>query len=360
MDCTSAKHFPRSPATTVDFNGRPGMKVALLHNLRPAEVAANCPDDLYEEYDCETTLEAIRAALDPVGVTVIPVPADRQLVHRLEEGGFDFVFNLAEGSGRRCREAVPAAICELLGIPFTGSDVLTLAVALDKAIAKRVVSPEVPVPRGVVVDPEAMLDEVSLPPFPVIVKPNDEGSSKGIRGQPVVHDRAALQDCCRRLRRDYGCPVLVEEFLPGTEVTVGVLGNGPRSRVIGLMEIAPAQAEPLFVYSLEVKRDWRNRARYHVPPRLPAPTLARLEELALTAYRLLGCRDCARLDFRLDAGGTPRFMECNPLPGLNPESGDLVLLSGPQLPYPQLIQGILREAMSRVGRLLPAAAPALR
>lgn len=329
------------------------MKVALLHNLRPTERPGEGPDDLYEEYDCVETIEAVRAALAPLGVVAIPVPADRRLAHRLEEGSYEFVFNLAEGAGRRCREAVPAAICELLGLPFTGSDVLTLAVALDKAVAKRVVSPEVPVPCGVLVEPEADFEQISLPPFPAIVKPNDEGSSKGIRGQPIVQDRTALREYSCRLHQDYGCPVLVEEFLPGTEVTVGVLGNGARSRIIGMMEIGPAQAEPQFVYSLEVKRDWRNRARYHIPPRLPASTLAWIEELALTAYRLLGCRDCARLDFRLDAAGTPRFIECNPLPGLNPESGDLVLLARPTFSYPQLIQGIFHEAVARVGQRLP-------
>ena len=326
------------------------MKLALLHNLRPAAVPAGLPDDVYEEYDCEETLHAIVGALTPLGVAVTPVPADRQLFARLEAGTYDFVFNLAEGSGRRCREAVPAAICELLELPFTGSDVLTLAVALDKTVAKRLVSPEVPVPRGMLVTADHEDDDkIGALKFPVIVKPNDEGSSIGIRGQPVATTPAAALECCRRLRRDYGCPVLVEEFLPGAEVTVGVLGNGAGARVIGMMEVASALGENSFVYSLEAKRDWRRRVRYHLPPRLPAATLAGLEALALTAYRLLGCRDCARLDFRFDADRQPRFIECNPLPGLHPVTGDIVLLARPGLSYPQLVQGILREAMARVG-----------
>ena len=325
------------------------MKIALLHNLRPTTTPAELPDDFYEEYDCEETIAAITAALVPLGMNVTPVAADRRLPARLEEGGYDLVFNVAEGTGRRGREAVPAAVCELLGLPYTGSDVLTLAVALDKAVAKRVVSPEVPVARGVLVTCDEELAQVASLTFPTIVKPNDEGSSKGIRGRPVVTDPAGALDCCRQLRRDYGCPVLVEEFLPNTEVTVGVLGNGAGARVIGVMEIAPAAVESPFVYSLEVKRDWRRRVSYHQPPRLAADTLAEIERLALTAYRLLGCRDCARLDFRLDASDRPRFIECNPLPGLNPESGDIVLLARPGLTHPQLIQGILREAIARTG-----------
>jgi D-alanine-D-alanine ligase len=325
------------------------MKIALLHNLRPPAVPGDFPDDLYEEYDSEETIVAITGALNPLGVEVIPVPADRQLCTRLEAGKFDFVFNIAEGAGRRCREAVPAAVCELLSLPCTGSDVLTLAVTMDKLVAKRLVSPEVPVARGVLLCSDADAPELAGLSYPVIAKPNDEGSSKGIRGRVVLNEPAEALDCCRRLWRDYGCPVLVEEFLPRAEVTVGIVGNGPRAHVLGLMEISPAEPAENFVYSLEAKRDWRRRVRYDVPPRLPADALAELERLALTAYRLLGCRDYARLDFRCDANDQPRFMECNALPGLNPITGDIVLLSRPTLPYPQLIQGILREALARQG-----------
>lgn len=328
------------------------MKVALLHNLKPADGGAVFPDDLYEEYDSEDTIAALAGALRALGPEVVPVPAERNLCARLEAGQFDFVFNIAEGSGRRCREAVPAAACEMLGLPYTGSDVLTLAVTLDKSVTKRVVSPDVPVARGVLIacdDDHRQLGDLA---YPLIVKPNDEGSSKGIRGRTVLDTPAEVLACCRQLHRDYGCPVLVEEFLPGTEVTVGVIGNGARARVVGMMEVAPAQPEHPFVYSLEVKRDWRQRVRYHVPPRLPAALLAGLERLALTAYRLLGCRDYARMDFRLDAHQQPRFLECNGLPGLNPITGDLVLLSQPTLPYAQLIQGILQDALARHGMSL--------
>ncbi len=334
------------------------MRVALLYNARPADVRADLPDDTYEEFDGEDTIAKIAAAIEGRGVSVTPVLADRRLPWRLEEGRFDAAFNIAEGEGRRSREAVPAAVCELLGLPYTGSDPLTLAVTLDKAVARRVVSPDVPVARGVLVETDADLDALGQLAYPVLVKPNDEGSSKGIRDNPVAADPAGAAARCRWLRDVYGCPALVEEFLPGAEVTVGVAGNGADARVIGRMEIAPADpdtnqgAEP-FVYSLEVKRDWRRRVRYHVPPRLPAATLAELDHLALTAYRLLGCRDLSRMDFRLDAAGRPRFIECNPLPGLNPETGDVVLLSRATLPYERLVQGVLEAAAARWGRVLP-------
>ena len=332
------------------------MKVALLHNPRVNAPRGVMSDDAFEEDDEPETIHGIGGALRGLGMQVEPVVADSRLPWRLENGSFDFVFNIAEGRGRRCREAVPAAICELLGIPFTGSDALTLAVTLDKAMARRVVSPDVRVAPAILVErgicPEGPLDALR---FPVIVKPNDEGSSKGIRESPspLATSAAAVIEQCRWLFATYGCPVLVEEFLPGAEVTVGLAGNDRAVRMLGMMEVAPASPNGPFVYSVEVKRDWQRRVRYHVPPRLSAEMLSELEQSARVAYRLLGCRDVARMDFRLDAAGRPHFLECNPLPGLHPENSDLVLLSRASLSYEKLVQGVAVDAARRLGLSLP-------
>ena len=338
------------------------MKVALLHNPKPpgrapdpppSEVGLGCLDDAFEEYDSAETIAAVAAALGALGVDVEPVVVDRRLPWRLEDERADFAFNIAEGHGRRCREAIPAAVCELLDIPFTGSDALTLAVTLDKAIARRLVSPDVPVAPAVLVQGAADPTALAALRYPVLPKPNDEGSSKGIRDDSVCATPEDAAARCRALQAHYRCPVLVEEFLPGPEVTVAVVGNGAAARVLGSMEIAPApdagrDGHP-FVYSLEVKRDWRRRVRYHVPPRLTAARLAAVERLALAAYRLLGCRDIARMDFRLDDADRPYFIECNPLPGLDPLNSDVVILSRSILPYDRLVQGILLDATRRVG-----------
>ena len=325
------------------------MRIALLHNARPERLPAGLPDDAFEEYDREETIASVAVALEGAGAEVRRVPADAQLPFRLSEGRFDFAFNMAEGQGRRCREAIPAAVCELLSLPYTGSDALTLAVTLDKAVARRLVSPDVPVARAALVESEADAERLQELSYPALVKPNDEGSSKGIRADALAADPKAAAEGCRRLSALYGCAALVEEFLPGAEVTVGVVGNGASARVLGMMEIAPAHSNGPFVYSVEVKRDFRSRVRYHVPPRLSQAVRDDIERLALAAYRLLGCRDVARLDFRCDAAGRPRFLECNPLPGLDPDSSDLVILSRGILPYGELVRGILRDAASRQG-----------
>jgi D-alanine-D-alanine ligase len=285
----------------------------------------------------------------------VPVIADDRFPEALKDGGFDFVFNIAEGDGRRCREAVAAAICEFLGLPFTGSDALTLAATLDKAVARRIVSPDVPVAPAVLVEGAGDARALEALSYPVVVKPNDEGSSKGIRRGSLCGDAGAAGARIRWLHDRYACPVLVEEFLPGAEVTAAVRGNGDHVRLIGLMEVAPAEArgEP-FLYCLETKRHFRREVRYHVPPRLEAAHLEEIRSHALNAYRLLGCRDIARIDFRIDAAGRPRFLECNPLPGLNPDSSDIVILAraawpGHPRPYQDLVQGILCDAAQRYG-----------
>src|SRR5262249_30797973 len=150
----------------------------------------------WEEYDSEDTIQAIVAALAAPGVSPEPVVAGRDLPQRLD-GQFDFVFNIAEGEGRRCREAIPAAVCELLGLPYTGSDPLTLAVTLDRAVARRVVSRDVPV-GGATND-----GDWSSLCYPVIVKPNDEGSSKGIRRHSVCRDRQSAEEQSQWLRTRY-------------------------------------------------------------------------------------------------------------------------------------------------------------
>jgi D-alanine-D-alanine ligase len=317
------------------------MKVAVLHNLRPElPLRAGLAEDEYEEYDSPDTIDAIVGVLEGMGVAAEPVTAGRDLPRQLD-GRYDFVFNIAEGAGGRCREAIPAAVCELLGLPYSGSDPLTLAATLDKAVARRIVSPEVPVARA---------GGLEMLTYPVIVKPRNEGSSKGIRVSSFCPDVASAERQVRWLADTYGCSVLVEEFLPGMEVTVAIAGNGEKARVLAIMEIAPAtpSAEP-FIYSLEVKRAYLERVRYRVPPSLPDSTLQVLEAYALKAYDLLGCRDIARIDFRLDGGGLPRFLECNPLPGLNPVSSDIVIATRSVLTYENLIGNILRDAAARHG-----------
>src|SRR5262249_25908419 len=182
--------------------------------------------------------------------------------------------------------------------------------------------------------------------FPLIVKPAYEGSSKGIRSKSVIESSAELIPAVRELHNNYCQPILIEEFIAGDEVTVGVLGNEP-PQVMGLMRVLPAEPDERFVYSLDRKRDWKRLIRYEAPADLPTAVTIRLREAALEVHNALGCRDVSRLAFRL-RGGEPYFLEANPLPGLHPENSDLVLMArGYGISHPQLVQAIFHAACLR-------------
>ena len=327
------------------------MRVGLAYNVKPADPPDHLPEDAFEEYDSEATVGHIENALSLLGHDVRRLPAGRAFVDALRDAAPDIVFNIAEGEGGRCREAHIPAVLEMLGVPYVGSDPLTLSVTLDKPVAKRLAAYEgIPTPPFRTFRSAGELD--SLPfPFPVIVKPAFEGSSKGVR----IASRATSLDQARKMVRfvteTYRQEALVEAFVTGAEVTVGVLGNDP-PRVVGMMEIVPTTvSNEEFVYSLEVKRDWENRVAYRVPPALPEAVLSEIGRCALGAYRALGCRDFARIDFRLDPSGTPQFIECNPLPGLSPGYGDLPIMAERMgIPYLSLVSEILSHALSRLDR----------
>jgi D-alanine-D-alanine ligase len=328
------------------------MRVGITYDLKGdggQDERPGLPDDLHEEFDSPATIEAIASALRGLGHQVQLLGDGRELLQKLLADPPEMVFNFAEGQGvGRSREARVPAVLEMLGIPYTGSDPLTLAVTLDKDCARRLVAAEgVAVPKGAVLSPgddPCRLLEASFP-FPVILKPAWEGSSKGIRRKCLVHDPAELGDVVRSLWRDYHQPILAEEFVRGDEVTVGMLGNDP-PRVLAAMRVTPVEPTAHFVYSLEIKRDFRRLVRYDCDG-LAAADREAVERAARAAWRALGCRDVSRIDFRV-RDGVPYFLEVNPLPGLHPEDSDLVIMAGlVGWTYPQLIETILQAALGR-------------
>jgi D-alanine-D-alanine ligase len=330
------------------------MIIGITYNLKATgPVDPSLPDDFQEEFDSPTTIDAIARVLRDMGHRVIKLGDGREFLQQTLATPPDFVFNFAEGTGiSRSREARVPAVLEMLGIPYTGSDPLTMAVTLDKDCAKKLVAAAgVAVPHSVVLDADQALADVSRGElkFPLVAKPAWEGSSKGIRSKCLVERWEDLEDVVASLRRDHRQPILLEEYIAGDELTVGVHGNDP-PRVLGVMRVVPQQAGEHFIYSLEIKRDYRRLVRYECPPSsLDAAALAAVEKAALASWRALGCRDIARVDFRL-RDGVPYFLEVNPLPGLNPQDSDLVILAKlAGWTYPQLIETIVNAAWKRVG-----------
>lgn len=347
---------PRAPGRLVSEHrtATSRAEIGIVYDLKSAFGTAEQPGpgDLLEEYDEESTVDAIAAALKSCGYRPRKLGGGRAFLRNVLDYPPDLVFNIAEGVGTRSREAHVPSVLEMLGIPYTHSDPLTLAVCLDKAAAKRLVAAAgIPTPRFVVVRSQADVKQAQTLVGQVIAKPVREGSSMGIRKTSRTDDGDALARMTAALLADYGEPVLVEEFCPGPEFTVGIVEIDGAPVALGVMEIAPRAAPPdEFVYSLEVKRNYLQEVDYHVPPRQPDALVARVEHIALAAFSALECRDIARVDVRVGADGEPKFLEINPLPGLNPISSDLAILAHRRgLPYAQIIARIVASACARQG-----------
>jgi D-alanine-D-alanine ligase len=330
------------------------MKIGITYDLKSSgPLDPTLPDDLQEEFDSPHTIEAMAAVLRGLGHHVVLLGDGREFLQKVLADPPDFVFNFAEGTGvSRSREARVPAVLEMLGIPFTGSDPLTMAVTLDKSCAKTIVSAAgVVVPGSVLLAPDQTIDDarsrIAELAFPVVVKPAWEGSSKGIRNKCLVKTDAEMPEVLRSMRRDQ--PILLEEYIEGAELTVGVYNNSP-ARILGIMQVAPRFAATNFIYSLEIKRDYRRLVKYECPAPLSADATVRVEKDSLTAFQALGCRDIARIDFRVRAG-IPYFLEANPLPGLNPDDSDLVIMANLMgWSYAKLIETIALAGWKRHNR----------
>lgn len=327
------------------------LKVGITYNLKKDfSKRENQPIDLLEEFDSEETIDAIREVLESEGHEVIKLGGDTGLIDRVRQRPVDIVFNIAEGLEGRNREAHIPALLEFLNIPYTGSDPLTLSLTLDKAMAKRMVmSQNIPTPPFKKIEKMNDLDGLDLH-YPLFIKLCYEGSSKGVRLDSKISDPQFLEEKARELLKTYGSPLLVEEFVKGPEFTVGVLGNEDPF-VLGVMQIEIKGRPPEeSVYSLEIKREWEEKVRYHCPPSIDPHLQKKIEEVALQSYRALECRDVSRVDIRVGEDRTPYFLEINPLPGLSPVYGDLVIMARSMgWDYARLVKTIFHQALKRYG-----------
>lgn len=320
--------------------------------------------DAHVEFEPESTIEALEAAIESLGHRPRRLGSPRQLLDRIAADDLteiDAAFNLAEGFGSRNREAWAPVLLEMAGIPTIGSDATSLSLSLDKAWANRwVAAAGVPVAPQILCRSGEEALEVELPAdFPLFVKPRWEGTAKGIRPTSKVSDRASLGREVERVVADYAQPALVEAFLPGAEFTVTLIGNDPpralpaiqraldASSGIGLHavagpEVGPGQPTPEHVIEGVLE------------PRLEA----RMAELALRAFEALECRDFARADFRLDGAGDPVFLEINPLPTFATDGTFAILAELEGCPLSEMLGRCVLAGLERLGLVESAAAGA--
>lgn len=327
------------------------MRVGLTFDLRREYLAAGYGDEETAEFDREDTIDSLASAIEANGHTTDRIGSARALVSRLARGDrWDLVFNIAEGMFGLGREAQVPAILDVYGIPYTFADPLVASVALHKGWTKALLrAAGVPTPDFEVVASAADAKRVTLP-LPLLVKPVAEGTGKGVNPASVIRDRAKLAPLCAELIGRYRQPALVEGFLPGREFTVGLLGTNERSEVLGTLEIVLLHDAEAEVYSYVNKEECERLVEYRQVT-ANDPTVARAEQIALDAWRTLGCRDGGRVDLRCDATGEPQFIEVNPLAGLHPHHSDLPMIAtAVGMPYVKLIGRILDSAAERLPR----------
>lgn len=340
------------------------MRVGLTFNMKrgEAEEAQEPPGsgplaDDQAEWDAPETIAAVQAALEERHEVVL-IDAGADAYTNLQKSRPDIVFNMAEGASGPCREGYIPSILEHLKIPYTASDPLTLNICLDKSRTKEILAYYgLPTSRfRVVSDNNFSFNTLH---YPLMVKPLHEGSSIGIRNNSLVHTRQEMKERVLWLLDNYKEPALVEEFLPGREFTVAILGNGNEARVLPIVEILfhslPQGVNP--IYSYEAKWIWDQSANpleiFECPAKLSEKLKEEIESSCLSAYRILRCRDWCRIDVRLDSEGHPHVMELNPLPGILPRPEDNSCFPksarAAGMSYNQLINEVLDIACRRYG-----------
>lgn len=326
------------------------MKIAIACNRK-----SDCDSYLKAEYDSDRTLEAVSEALRDLGHAVSVVEADQSILRRMGSGNgrVDLVFNIAEGIHGECRESQIPAFLDMIGVPYTGPGVRATAISLNKHLTKTVLrangiptAPWVVYPDGV--------DALSSLQFPVVLKPVHEGSSIGVTGaDSFAANEAEALDKAARLREQFSQPVLIEEFLSGAEITVGIFGNRVLE-VLPLLEIYTEMypSECLNMATKNAKTIYESDSFSGHPRTLDSRQQERAAELARMTYRAIGCRDYGRVDLRLSADGEPCVMEVNPIPGINPKVEEVSYFTKvcrmAGMSYKDMIGRILEETMERL------------
>ena len=327
------------------------MRIGLSYDLKEtiSLPQAGC-DDACEEYDSSETIELIATSLEAEGHAVTLLGGGREFLGKILQEKVDIVFNVAEGRGTyRSREAQVPSTLEMLNIPYSGSDPQCLAICLDKSLTKRLVAlAGVSTPDWRIIKDRQELHEINSCHrlFPAIVKPAYEGSSKGIRLTSLVEDANQANEVIECLLDKYHQPAMVERVITGDEITVGMIGNST-ARVFGVMRILPRQNDGYFLYTLDVKRNYLELVDYECPAGIEEKGLQRVQIASLKAFEALGCRDFARLDFRISEAGVPYFLEINPLPGLGSHSDLVIMAEKLGWDHRKLIGGVLNAALER-------------
>lgn len=344
------------------------LKVALTYNVKPEESSSESAplslksknsslyNDTYAEWDTIETINAVKNALE-LHHDVTLIEANEDAFEKFRQVRPEIVFNVAECANGVSREAQIPAMLDMLGIPYTGSDPLTLATCLDKARTKEVLTYHgVPTSKFVYAESVDDLENFNLN-FPVIMKPVSEGSGKGIFNSSFVNNIEDLRERLSENLKSYDQPFIIEEYLPGREFTVAIIGNNSDTEVLPVVEInfneLPRDLLPIYSFEAKWVVDTRDNPLniFTCPAKIDKVLEEKIKDVCLRTYKVLRCKDWSRIDLRLDANGEPNIIEINPLPGILPKPEDNSCFPkaarAKGLSYDEMINKVLSTAAKR-------------
>lgn len=324
------------------------MRITVAYNLRTDTSESTA--ELLTREDVDRITRALRELRHQVIPVEVSGPPD-DVVERLLDSAPELIFNVAEGTIGSSREAFYPGLYEQLRIPYTGGNPSLLHMNLDKHLAKTVVAARgIRVPQGVLVTPakRELPDDLR---YPLIIKPNAEGSSKGVTQDSVVEDRTSCLERIDRLLANYPAGLVVEEFIPGRELSVPILELFP-GRFLEIVEHTfdlEAVGGRFNVYDYDMKQGGERARGVGVacPPELPAEQRDAVIEMARRVFDVMHCPDLGRVDIRLHDDGTPYFIELNPLPSLHPAASLMLAGRARGLEYREVLRLVVRSAARR-------------
>lgn len=319
------------------------MKIGLTFDLRSWYLDRGYSMEDTAEFDKQETVDALEESIRKMGFETEQIGNCFQLIDSLASGKrWDLVFNIAEGLYGDGRESVVPAILDQYSIPYVFSGPVIMGICLNKYLTRLIVaSAGVPVSPGMIVRSVDEIAKCNLT-YPLFIKPVSEGTGKGITEKSLVRNPDELKEMGEYLLKRFNQPALIEEYLPGREFTVGVIGSGETAVAIGGMEIECKDNLP---YSVEFKENYQEFCKYRS---LEGEYTEECKKVALDVWKVLGGVDAGRVDVKADRNGRICFIEVNPLAGLHPIHSDLPILSRMAgIDYQALLEMIMKSAIKR-------------
>ena len=319
------------------------MRIGLTYDLKIDYLKNGFSEEETAEFDKESTIEDIEKALQTLGYETERIGNFQNLITNLRwYRKYDMVFNICEGMYGSGRESLVPALLDAYKIPYTFSDPLIMALTLNKAMAKKIIRD-----AGIKTSPFYIINNgndigYSLD-YPLFIKPNCDGSGKGISSNSKVNSASEYYNYVQSIWDIAPCELIVEKYLSGREFTVGIVGTGSDSLSLGCMEVNFNSDEK--IYSYHTKTNYEENITYTLPEKEISDKVCKL---ALNSWKILGCRDAGRVDVRMDEKDEPYFIEVNPLAGLNKETSDLPILAKMNgYNYEFIIESIINSAKKR-------------